>query len=73
VQVRLAVDEKDKPRVEACSDILQKVVHQRKYLLKKYVTDIPANQVRTTSPVSSLTDDQWLELMQMWSTAKAKV
>ena len=74
VQVRLAVDEKDKPTVEACSDILQKAVRQRRYLLKKkYFTDIPANQVRTTSPVSSLTNDQWLELVQMWSTAKAKV
>jgi len=73
LSVRLAVDEKDKPTVEACSDILQKAVRQRRYLLKKkYFTDIPANQVRTTSPVSSLTDDQWLELVQMWSTAKAK-
>jgi len=74
LQMRLAVDEKDKPTVEACGNVLQSAVCQSRYLLKKkYFNGIPADQVRTTSPVSSITDEQWRELVKMWSTSKAKV
>jgi hypothetical protein len=40
---------------------------------KKYFNGIPANQVRTTSPVKHMTDDQWKALVEMWSDAKHKV
>ncbi|KAG8048590.1 hypothetical protein GUJ93_ZPchr0009g2312 [Zizania palustris] len=73
LSTRLSVDEKDNPTIEACTNILQTRVCQSRYLLKKnYFIGVPANEVRTTSPVSSLTDEQWLELMEKWSSAKGK-
>jgi hypothetical protein len=42
-------------------------------LKKKYFNEVPANLVRTTSPVSCMTDDQWKLLVEMWSTSKHKV
>jgi hypothetical protein len=42
-------------------------------LKKKYFNGVPANQVRTTSPISFMIDDQWKLLMEMWSTSKHKV
>ncbi|XP_020398969.1 uncharacterized protein [Zea mays] len=41
-------------------------------LKKKYFNEVPANLVRTTSPVSCMTDDQWKLLVEMWSTSKHK-
>ncbi|KAL5218564.1 hypothetical protein ABZP36_019248, partial [Zizania latifolia] len=70
---RLAVDEKDKPTMEACSNLLQTGIRQSRYLLKKnYFISVSANEVKTTSPISSLTDEQWLELVKKWSSAKGK-
>jgi len=70
----LAVDDKHEPIAKACNNMLQSVVCQSRYLLKKkYFNGIPANEVRTTSPVANLTDEQWLELVKLWSSAKAKV
>jgi len=44
-----------------------------RYRLKKeYFNNVPANQVRTTSPLPSMTDDQWKILVEKWSTPKHK-
>jgi len=70
----LAVDDKDEPTVQAYNNILQGAVRQRRYLLKnKYFNGISANKVPTTSPVPSISDNEWKALMAMWSTPKAKV
>jgi hypothetical protein len=58
----------------ACADLLKGGQRQMRYQLKKkYFNGIPANQVRTTSPVKHMTDDQWKALVEMWSDAKHKV
>jgi hypothetical protein len=45
-----------------------------RYNLKKlYFNGVPADKVRTTSPLKSMTDDQWRELVEMWSSPKHKV
>ncbi|XP_066166494.1 uncharacterized protein [Oryza sativa Japonica Group] len=41
-------------------------------LKQKYFDGVPANQVRTTSPCSSMTDEQWRKLVDMWSNPKHK-
>ncbi|CAN6179104.1 unnamed protein product, partial [Urochloa humidicola] len=41
-------------------------------LKKTYFDDVPANQVRTTSPLKDMTDDQWKALVEMWSSPKHK-
>ena len=59
---------------DACVDMLKGQQRQMRYRLKKkYFTGVPANQVRTTSPVSSINDDQWKDLVQKWSTPEDKV
>jgi hypothetical protein len=58
---------------DACVGMLKGGQCQMRYRLKKYFTGVPANQVRTTSPVSCMTDDQWRELVQMWSSPNHKV
>ncbi len=58
----------------ACADLLKGGQRQMRYQLKKkYFNGIPTNQVRTTSPVNHMTDDQWKALVQMWSDSKHKV
>lgn len=58
----------------ACADLLKGGQRQMRYQLKKkYFNGIPANQVRTTSPVKHMTDDQWKALVEMWSDVKHKV
>ena len=59
---------------DAFSDLLKKGPQQMRYKLKKqYFNGIPANVVRTTSPLSTMTDMQWKQLVDMWSNPKHKV
>jgi hypothetical protein len=58
----------------AFSDLLKKGQRQMRYRLKKkYFNGIPANKVRTTSPLNTTTNMQWKKLVDMWSTPKHKV
>lgn len=73
-QVRLAINQKHQPTRDACADVLQKGIRQTRYNLKKaYFNGVPANEIRTTSPISSMTDEQWLELVAKWSNPKNMV
>ncbi|CAN6317746.1 unnamed protein product [Urochloa humidicola] len=57
----------------ACTDLLRGGQCQMRHRLKKtYFDDVPANQVRTTSPLKGMTDDQWKALVEMWSSPKHK-
>ena len=59
---------------EACTDMLQKISKNRRHIIKKkYFDPIPANQVSIKSPVPDMTDGEWQDLVQMWSTPKHKV
>ncbi|KAF8662663.1 hypothetical protein HU200_056265 [Digitaria exilis] len=42
-------------------------------LKKKYFVGIPADQVLKTSPVDTMTDAQWCELVEKWPASKNKV
>jgi hypothetical protein len=45
-----------------------------RYKLKKmYFDGIPANEVTTTSPLPTMTDMEWKQLVDMWSSPKHKV
>jgi len=42
-----------------------------RYRLKnKYFNGVPANEIRTTSPVACMTDEQWKALVAKWSDPK---
>ena len=59
---------------DACVDMMKGGQRQMRYRLKKkYFDGVPANQVRTTSPLKCMTDDQWRALVDMWSSSKHKV
>jgi hypothetical protein len=46
--------------------MLKKGQRNMRYMLKKkYFNDVPANQVRTTSPLASMSDEQWKKLVEM--------
>ncbi|XP_052165101.1 uncharacterized protein LOC127782075 [Oryza glaberrima] len=65
--------EKENDVTSACADMLKGGTRQMRYRLKqKYFDGVPANQVRTTSPCSSMTDEQWRKLVDMWSNPKHK-
>jgi hypothetical protein len=70
----LAINVKDKPTVEACTYMLRSRVRQiRHRLKKKYFDDVPANEIQLTSPVSSMTDDEWNQLVEKWKNPKNMV
>uniref|UniRef100_K3YM31 Uncharacterized protein n=1 Tax=Setaria italica TaxID=4555 RepID=K3YM31_SETIT len=53
----------------ACSDMLKCGQWQMRHKLKKnYFDGVPANKVRTTSPLKSMTHEQWKALVEMWSS-----
>ena len=58
----------------ACIDMLQKVSKNRRhYIKKKYFDPVPANQVSIKSPVPNMKDNEWQDLVKLWSTPKHKV
>jgi hypothetical protein len=74
VQSQFTIDKDAMPVKDAFSDLLKKGQRQMRYKLKKqYFNGIPANAVRTTSPLSTMTDMQWKQLVDMWSNPKHKV
>jgi len=70
---QFTMDVNSKAVHEACTDLLKCGQRQMRYRLKKqYFDGVPANQVRTTSPIKQMTDEQWRELVEMWSCPKHK-
>jgi hypothetical protein len=49
------------------------VRHAHYRLKQKYFIGVPADQIRMTSPVLSMNNAQWCELVKIWSSAKNKV
>lgn len=73
-QGRLAVNTNHQPTKDACYSVFQdKVKNWRYKLKKKYFSGIPVDQIRTTSPVSYMTDAQWNDLVQKWLDPKNMV
>ncbi|KAE8803280.1 hypothetical protein D1007_20865 [Hordeum vulgare] len=59
------------PVRKACTEMLKSATRQQRYRLKKEYFDPHApNLVRRTSPVPSMTDDQWNELVESWKDPK---
>jgi len=59
---------------DTLNDLLKKGQRQMRYKLKKqYFNGIPANEVRKTSPLTTMTDDEWRALTDMWFNPKHMV
>ncbi|CAN6166218.1 unnamed protein product [Urochloa humidicola] len=73
VSAKFSMDTNDTAVKSACIDLLKGGQRQMRHKLKKeYFDGVPANQVRTTAPVNGMTDNQWKELVEMWSSPKHK-
>ena len=70
----MSVNTEDKATKEACTDMLRSAVKNQCYRLKqKYFNGVPANEIKTTSSVSYMTDEQWRALVAKWSDPKNMV
>lgn len=71
---QFTLDNDSKAVEDACLDMLKGGQCQMRYRLKqKYFNGIPANQVRTTSPISSMSDEDWRKLVEKWSTQNTRI
>ncbi|TVU10800.1 hypothetical protein EJB05_44349, partial [Eragrostis curvula] len=68
-EVQFSMDTTSKSVISACADMLKFDQRQMRYKLKKkYFNNIPESQRITKSPVSSMDDNQWAELLKLWSS-----
>ncbi|XP_040254793.1 uncharacterized protein [Aegilops tauschii subsp. strangulata] len=59
------------PVRKACTEMLKRATRQQRYRLKKeYFDPHPLHFVTRTSPVPSMTDEQWNELVESWKDPK---
>uniref|UniRef100_A0A8R7Q767 Uncharacterized protein n=1 Tax=Triticum urartu TaxID=4572 RepID=A0A8R7Q767_TRIUA len=58
------------PVRKACPEMLKRATRQKRYRPKKEYFDPHPHLVRITSPVPSMTDDQWNELVESWKGPK---
>jgi hypothetical protein len=70
----LAINTKDKATEEAFTDMMRSAIKNHRYRLKKkYFNGVPANEIRTTSPVDYMSNAQWRDLIAKWSDPKNMV
>uniref|UniRef100_J3KUE6 Transposase Tnp1/En/Spm-like domain-containing protein n=1 Tax=Oryza brachyantha TaxID=4533 RepID=J3KUE6_ORYBR len=70
---KFSIDIHNDPVIAAVEDILRCGTRQMRYRFKKkYFDGVRANQVRTTSPLKCMTDEQWTKLVDMWSSPEHK-
>jgi hypothetical protein len=70
----LAINTNHGPTKAAMTDLMRSVIKNQRYQLKKtYFNGVPANEIRTTSPVLYMSDGEWRELVAKWSDPKNMV
>lgn len=70
----MAINTNHAPTRAAMTDLMRVAIKNQRYRLKKkYFNGVPANQIRTTSPVRYMTDLEWRALVARWSDPKNMV
>ncbi|TVU09105.1 hypothetical protein EJB05_42546, partial [Eragrostis curvula] len=65
------IDTKAEPVKKACSQMMKNALRQQRYRLKKkYFDPVPLNMVSKSSPVKSMSDEQWNALVEIWKNPK---
>ena len=68
------MDTNDKAMADACASVFKASIRQNQYRLKTdYFVGVPANEIPATSPLPTMNDGQWLQLVNMWSSPENKV
>ena len=74
MQAQFDIDTNNKAVISACTDLLKSGQRQLRYKLKKaYFDGVPANEVPRESPISTISNDQWKVLLDMWFSEKHEV
>jgi len=64
-QTKFHTDVKAAPMKKTCVAMMKKAIRQQRYKLKKrYFDALPLHLVPKTSPVTSMTDEQWDKLVE---------
>jgi hypothetical protein len=59
---------------KACVAMMKQAIRQQRYKLKKkYFDATPLHLVPKTSPVDSMSDDQWDQLVNYWKSEQKMV
>jgi hypothetical protein len=73
-QTKFLADAKSLHVKKACVAMLKKAVRQQRYKLKlRYFAALPLHQVPKKSPVATMTDEQWDNLVEHWKTEQKMV
>jgi len=73
-QSKFHTDADSLPMKKACAAMLKKVVRQQRYKLKKrYFDALPLHLVPKTSPVDTMTNEQWDKLVEHWKNEQKMV
>ncbi|TVU39695.1 hypothetical protein EJB05_13128, partial [Eragrostis curvula] len=67
LRAKFDMDINDENVRKACYEMMKKAVRQQRYKLKHdYFDRFPLNMVSKTSPVKSMTTEQWADLVEFW-------
>ena len=73
VQIKFSINGEQENVTFVCADMLKGGTRQMRYRLKKkYFDGVAANQVRTTSPCSSMNDAQWKKIGRRGQTQNTR-
>ena len=68
------MDTSDKATIDACASVFKTAIRQNQYRLKQdYFVGVPANEIPAISPLPTMNDGQWRQLVHMWSSPENKV
>jgi len=67
------MDTSDKATANACASVFKAAIRQNRYRLKQdYFVGVPANEIPATSPLPTMNDGHWRQLVHMWSSLESK-
>ena len=67
------MDTGHKAMIDACASVFKAAIRQNWYRLKQdYFVGVPANEIPATSPLPTMNDGQWRQLVNMWSSPENK-
>lgn len=71
LSAKFDINTSDAPVQKACSQMMKSAVRQQRYRLKKkYFDPFPLHLVAKKSPIRSMTDEEWNELVEYWKSPK---
>ncbi|TVU25401.1 hypothetical protein EJB05_27896 [Eragrostis curvula] len=71
LRAKFDIDTSDPTVEKACEEMMKKAIRQQRYKLKKEFFDpFPLHMVSKTSPIKSMTHEQWADLVETWSTPR---